>query len=44
MKRLVEILAVAMLAAVVFSGCKKEGTVVVKNNTRSTYEAVVTDN
>lgn len=44
MKRLVEILAVAMLAAVVFCGCKKEGTVVVKNNTRSTYEAVVTDN
>lgn len=43
MKRLVEILAVVVLAAV-FSGCKKEGTVVVKNNTRSTYEAVVTDN
>ena len=43
MKRLVEILAVVVLA-VVFSGCKKEGTVVVKNNTRSTYEAVVTDN
>ena len=43
MKRLVEILAVVALASV-FSGCKKEGTVVVKNNTRSTYEAVVTDN
>lgn len=43
MKRLVEILTVFALASV-FSGCKKEGTVVVKNNTRSTYEAVVTDN
>ena len=43
MKRLVEILAVVALSSV-FSGCKKEGTVVVKNNTRSTYEAVVTDN
>ena len=43
MKRLVEILTVVALASV-FSGCKKEGTVVVKNNTRSTYEAVVTDN
>jgi len=37
MKRLVEILAVAMLAAVVFSGCSKEGSIVVQNNTNSTY-------
>lgn len=43
MKRLVEILAVAMLAAVVFSGCSKEGSIVVKNNTRSTYDVVVSD-
>ena len=44
MKNSVKILAVIVLAALVFSGCKKEGTIVVKNNTRSTYEAVVTDN
>ncbi|MBO7480833.1 MAG: hypothetical protein J6T63_01855 [Bacteroidales bacterium] len=36
MKRLVEILAVVALAAV-FSGCNKEGTIVVQNNTGSTY-------
>lgn len=43
MKSLVKVLAVAILAAVVFSGCKKEGTIVVKNNTRSTYDVVVSD-
>jgi len=43
MKRLVKVLAVAILVAVVFSGCKKEGTIVVKNNTRSTYDVVVSD-
>ncbi len=42
MKRLVEILAVVALASV-FSGCNKEGTIVVKNNTRSTYEVEVSD-
>ena len=43
MKKSVKILAVVALAAMVFSGCKKEGTIVVKNNTRSTYEVVVSD-
>lgn len=43
MKSLVKVLAVAILVAVVFSGCKKEGTIVVKNNTRSTYDVVVSD-
>ena len=44
MKNLVKVMPIVFVLAAILSGCNKEGTIVVKNNTRSTYEAVVTDN
>ena len=44
MRTLIKVMPIVFVLATILSGCKKEGTIVVKNNTSSTYEAVVTDN
>ncbi len=43
MRTLIKVMPIVFVLATILSGCKKEGTIVVKNNTSSTYEAVVTD-
>ena len=43
MRTLVKVMPIVFVLATILSGCNKEGTIVVKNNTRSTYDVVISD-
>ena len=43
MRTLIKVMPIVFVLATIMSGCKKDGTIVVKNNTHSTYDVVVTD-
>ena len=43
MRTLIKVMPIVFVLATIMSGCKKDGTIVVKNNTHSTYDVVITD-